>query len=353
MRKLSYLLILGILLIMLSGCAPDTGDDPADTTGSTTETTEQTEATTETEITWELTLGQETVTFTKKAETCQLYTGTVPAEDVTWGSDDPQIATFENGVVTAVAKGETVVWAEYEGIRVNCAVRCDIRETVQSAPDDNTGLSREPVLAPPTEQVVDSSFFDDAVFIGDSITLRLSYYAASSGELGKAKFLVAGSYSVGAAIYDKMEMSYRGKTYQNIEEAVAATEAKKVFILLGMNDIARSDFGYIDGTITNWGTLVDLVRAACPDVTIYIQSLTPVWTGGEKGGLRNPRVNEYNEKLEAFAAEKGCQFIDVASYMKDETGGMATIYSVDQYVHLNYEGAAAWTQVLKAYTDYQ
>ena len=47
---------------------------------------------------------------------------------------------------------------------------------------------------------------------------------------------------------------------------------------------------------------------ACPDIEIYIQSMTPVWTGGEVGGLNNPNVNAYNVKLREFAQQNGCHF---------------------------------------------
>ncbi len=43
---------------------------------------------------------------------------------VTWTSDDPTIATVENGKVTAVGNGNTIVRAEYGGKVVECDVRC-------------------------------------------------------------------------------------------------------------------------------------------------------------------------------------------------------------------------------------
>ncbi len=211
------------------------------------------------------------------------------------------------------------------------------------------GGSRSPVLAAPTDYTVDASFFDDAVFVGDSVSLKLSYYAASSGELGKAKFLTVGSFGVGNAIYDHPDtkLTYKGVAYTNAEEAIAATGASKLFIMLGMNDIGR--FG-VSKSITNWGTLLSLIRSTCPNITIYIQSVTPVWTGGERGGITNANANSYNAQLKTFAEANGCKFIDIAPYMKDSTGGLATAFCSDSFVHLTNEGAKTWIQVLKAYT---
>lgn len=62
---------------------------------------------------------------------------------------------------------------------------------------------------------VESSWFDDAVFVGDSVTLKLSYYA-DNGSLGKAEFLCAGSLGYGAALQDidadgNVHPTYEGK----------------------------------------------------------------------------------------------------------------------------------------------
>lgn len=285
-----------------------------------------------------------------------LYDGAVPYADITWTSDDPSIATFQNGVVTAVGSGETTVYADYEGKRYSCEVCCNLRffegESVEPTDADDYGGpygqdNRDPVMAPPQTARVDASFFDDAVFVGDSVTLKLSYYAASSGKLGKAQFLTRGSYSVAHAVMDTMLLTYQGQDMA-VEKAIAATGASKVFLMMGMNDIGL--YG-IDATIENWGKLIERIQGNCPNVTIYIQSMTPIWTGGEKGDLNNTNMDIYNEKLKTFAKENNLDFIDVAPYMKDATGGMATRYCSDEYVHVTDLGAAAWIRVLKAY-DY-
>ena len=285
-----------------------------------------------------------------------LYDGAVPYSSITWVSDDPSVATFDSGVVTAVGSGETQVHAEYMGQTYSCQVVCNLRffegESVEPTDADDYGGpygqdNRDPVMAPPQTARVDSAFFDDAVFVGDSVTLKLSYYAASSGKLGKAQFLTRGSYGVAHAVMDTMLLTYQGKD-MTVEEAIKATGASKVFLMMGMNDIGL--YG-IDATIENWGKMIDRIRSNCPNATVYIQSMTPIWTGGEKGDLNNANMDLYNEKLKNFAAENNIEFIDVAPYMKDATGGMATRYCSDEYVHVTDLGAAAWIRVLKAY-DY-
>lgn len=299
---------------------------------------------------------KERIVLVTEGEKWILYDGAVPYGDVSWVSDDTSVATFENGVVTAISTGETMVHAEYMGQTYSCQVVCNLRffegESVEPTDADDYGGpygqdNRDPVMAPPQTARVDASFFDDAVFVGDSVTLKLSYYAASSGKLGKAQFLTRGSYGVAHAVMDTMLLTYQGKD-MTVEEAIKATGASKVFLMMGMNDIGL--YG-IDTTIENWGKMIERIQKACPGVTVYIQSMTPIWTGGEKGDLNNTNMDIYNEKLKAFATSHSIEFIDVAPYMKDSTGGMATRYCSDEYVHVTDLGAAAWIRVLKAY-DY-
>lgn len=207
------------------------------------------------------------------------------------------------------------------------------------------------VLAPPDvadRNSTDPSFFDDAAFIGDSVTMMLRNYNTTTKALGKATFLCAGSFGVRHAVdpnNDEVTLTYQGQK-MTPQDALAACGAKKVFIMLGMNDIGLVG---VDKTITNWGTFIANIREKCPDIEIYIQSGTPIYIGGEKGKLTNKNMDAYNEKLKAFAEANGCYFVDVAMYVKDANGGLAKEYCSDNYVHFTTAGAACWAKVLRAF----
>ncbi len=208
----------------------------------------------------------------------------------------------------------------------------------------------KPTEPKPTEGNANDSgqvmhFFDDAAFIGDSVSLKLQRYQAATGVFGSATFLTAGSYSVNHAVNDTMFLSYRGQT-MTPEDARAACGAKKVFILLGMNDIGLVG---VDGSIANWETFIGRIRAKNPDIAIYIQSGTPIYNGGERGSLTNANMNRYNEKLKTFAAQNNCYFIDIATTMKDGNGGLKAAYCSDQYVHLTDAACVAWVAVLRSF----
>jgi len=84
-----------------------------------------TEPTTEPQAEWELNRTDITM---KVGERWTLYEGTVNKADIKFSSDNESVATFKNGVVTAVGAGTTTVRAEYNGVKFSCIIRCKAAE---------------------------------------------------------------------------------------------------------------------------------------------------------------------------------------------------------------------------------
>lgn len=209
-----------------------------------------------------------------------------------------------------------------------------------------TGSSNNPPAvgdSKPTD--ASTAFFNEAAFIGDSVTLKLRNYNTSKGVLGSTTFLCQGSYSVAHAVNNTMYLKYQGAEVTP-QDALAACGAKRVFILLGMNDIALHG---IDKTIENWGKLVSNIREKCPDMEIYIQSGTPIYKEGERGKLNNQNMDKYNVQLKAFAAANNCTYIDVNASFKDSAGGLAEKYCSDAYVHFTDAACQLWVKILMEY----
>lgn len=186
-------------------------------------------------------------------------------------------------------------------------------------------------------------FFDNAAFIGDSVTLKLRNYNTENGTLGNATFLCQGSYSVAHAVNNTMYLSYQGED-MTPQDALKACGANKVFILLGMNDIALYS---MEETMENWSKLVSNIRQVNPGMDIYIQSGTPIYYTGETGDLTNARMDEYNGLLKTFAEENGCVYVEIAAQMKDSNNGLAKAYCSDDFVHFTDPGCALWISILK------
>lgn len=145
----------------------DTGEVtvPEDTTAPTTAPTETTEAPTETtepptteppatteppqettpptEESFGLFRGEfsdDDITLSAKGESFEFVTRKgVSLSDITWKSDNPAIAKVENGKVTAVAPGKTVIYGTYNGQTDSCIIRC----AFEGVSPEDTGDSSE------------------------------------------------------------------------------------------------------------------------------------------------------------------------------------------------------------------
>ncbi len=204
-----------------------------------------------------------------------------------------------------------------------------------------------------TDHPVESKWFDDAVFVGDSVTLKLSYYANSHPEaLSKAQFFCAGSLGYASSLWDKdaedaVHPYYQGKV-ELAEDSVKLTGAKKAFIMLGMNDVGL--YG-ADGAIDYCSQLVERLRKKSPKNTvIYLQTVTPILKGKERGDLTNEHIQEFNRLLEDFCAENNCKFLDIYSVMEDENGYLKSEYCGDpeaQGIHFTDAACRLWVEYLK------
>ncbi|MCR5635897.1 MAG: hypothetical protein K6F76_01775 [Clostridiales bacterium] len=206
-------------------------------------------------------------------------------------------------------------------------------------------------------EAVTAEFFDDAVFIGDSVTLKLSYYVDKIREniglecLGDATFLCSGSLGYANAQWDINEEDNVHPTYQGtkylVQDGVKAIGAKKAFIMLGMNDFAL--YG-IDETIDNAKSLINKIITESPDITIYIQSVTPILAAAQFDGFTNDNVVALNEKLKAMCEENGWKYLDVASVLKDDSGCLPPEYCSDpdaQGIHFTDEACDIWIKYLE------
>ncbi len=204
---------------------------------------------------------------------------------------------------------------------------------------------------------VEHSYFDDAVFIGDSISLKLYYYVKAQRQtdknfLGKAQFLVAGSLGSGNALWDvsaeSVHPSYRGSKMR-IEDAVAAMGVKKIYIMLGINDVTM--YG-IDGSVENMKTLIEGILKKSPEAEIFVQSATPR-IAAMKSNPTNRMLFDYDLKLYQMCVEQGWHFVDVASVMRDEKGNLPEAYCSDaptMGMHFTNEACQVWVDYLLTHT---
>jgi hypothetical protein len=231
---------------------------------------------------------------------------------------------------------------------------CSPATESEEEPQEEETEEAVPAFVPRVEasEPVESTWFDDAVFIGDSISVTLESYNESYGVLGGADFLCAVSlsqtnartYSAGAE--GLPEYPKGSGQHPKLADAVAQTGASKVYVMLGINCLA----GGVDRASSDLVTLLDEVLAASPNVTILVQSVTPMTADSKRAdeSLNNTVITAYNTRLEEICQERGWYYLDVAQAVADDTGCLQSDLSGDQAmgIHFNYNGASVWADYL-------
>lgn len=117
-------------------------------------------------------LNRDEIKFYAVGEEWTLYDGPVAVTDITWASDDPSVATVDNGKVVAVGSGITTIYADYSGQMVSCIVVCEFAE--ETEPPTEATVSEENYTKPYRLKNLFSPYDNDVIISkGESFTLVL------------------------------------------------------------------------------------------------------------------------------------------------------------------------------------
>lgn len=231
---------------------------------------------------------------------------------------------------------------------------CGCGQTDPAEPIQEPEEEQEAVFEPlvPESEPVSADWFQDAAFVGDSVSVMLETYNASAQELGTPDFFCTVSLSQQNAMAytagDQRLPEYpKGSgQYPKVEDGLAASGASKIYVMLGMNCIA----GGVDRACQDLVTLIDKILEQSPEAAILVESVTPMTATSPRAdaSLNNETIAAYNEKVRAVCQERGWYFVNVAEAVSDENGFLRDEFSGDKAmgIHFNYDGAKAWTDYL-------
>ena len=101
---------------------------------------------------------------------------------------------------------------------------------------------------------------------------------------------------------------------------------------------------------TQYGELVDLIRAAQPSAQIYLQTLIPVTAAKSAEGVyTNLRLQAFNQIIRTLAQEKQVYLLDVWSAFANAQGALPAEQSSDG-IHLYPRDYDQWLIYLKSHT---
>ena len=174
----------------------------------------------------------------------------------------------------------------------------------------------------------DSSFFNNTVFIGDSVTKAIEDYA-----MLKNVNVVANN----------------GQTmirFDKISGKVEQYKPKKIFILLGTNDLLNGISS--EKFISDYESYLGILRKEAPNAKIYIESILPVedFVEKQKPLLANSRIDEFNLALKNMRKDSNEEFIDIASAFKNSKGCMYQGFT-SEGIHIKYNYYNIWFNYLE------
>lgn len=153
----------------------------------------------------------------------------------------------------------------------------------------------------------DPSYFDDALFIGDSRMVGIMDY----GTLSNADYFC----SVGLASY-KIDSEYIDG--YDFAGKLQSKQYGKVYIMLGINEVGNN----FDYTVNSYNNMINTIRSYQPNALIFILANLHVTTDAQTDSISNERINYLNSSIAQFADNKTIFYLDINPIFDDSNGAL-------------------------------
>lgn len=176
----------------------------------------------------------------------------------------------------------------------------------------------------------------DIVFVGNSITDG-GEWSELLGNKNVKNRGISGDITLG--VYDRLESITKGKP-------------KKVFILIGVNDLARKST--IDEIANNIELVVRKIKEDSPKTEIYLQSVLPMSDEPKTFQGHTSRYSEVkplNALLQKLANDESLTYIDLYTHFIDPSTGKIDLKYSNDGLHLMGAGYKLWASIVKPYMN--
>lgn len=256
-----------------------------------------------------------------------------------WGQllDRPILST-----VFSAATDQVFPWSEpklEETHVVAAAPEGESSTTTSTSSQANANASSKP--EPKEFTTVDDSYFDDALFIGDSRMVGLSEYCEALDS--RATFYAKKSLTI-YNIRDDAWIKTEDGSKLTIWEALEGQHFTKIYIMVGINEIGIGDPEYFRDA---YKAVIDGLMASQPDAIIYINSIMHV--NAEKNEsdelYNNTNVDARNGAIKKLADNQKIFYVNINEATDDEVGNLNSEWTSDG-VHLKGAYYEPWHEYL-------
>jgi len=173
------------------------------------------------------------------------------------------------------------------------------------------------------ENFTAASFYDNSVFLGDSIVSGIGYF----GYLVSNKVIADTNLTTDKAL-------------GNVDQ-LASYAPQKVFIMLGINDL-NYESRSADAIAANYATLIAQIKAKLPSAKIYVLSVLPITQSYETKAsiyIRKANLDQLNSKLKEMVTTSGFDYLEIATPFQSSTGYLnESVTSNGQNISSDYYG---------------
>lgn len=213
-----------------------------------------------------------------------------------------------------------------------------------------TALPAEPAALPEFGRV-DTTWFADAAFLGDSLTAG---FCESEYDIDVGGALICGYEGVSPnTIVNRATVKNPDRGEEVAMDVLTAAQPAKLYILIGTNALVAT--GNDESFLNYYGRMLDELRAALPNTALYVQSIlsaTQETVADDAPGLAPDRLASINGSIQSMCAERGCYFLDLNAEFSDESGYLLAEYAQPDGVHLTVSGYSKWVSYLCTHVPY-
>lgn len=255
------------------------------------------------------------------AETTAAPTETIASEQTS--------AVSETAAVTTTAVSTEIV--------TECSVPMAENESETAAP-----AVSETSAAVTASNKYDSEFFENDLFIGDSISTGYSLY----GFLPEKNVFAKVGLNPSTVLTRTVSTCYGDI---GVSDMLVNTSPERVYIMLGSNGIQWLS---VANMIKSTDTLKNLIEETCPGaefIIISVPPVTPEYDATVADVDVMSKINEYNSSLSSYCRANGLLFVDAASLLKNENGYFDYSYAESDGMH--FKSSAYKTLLSKIQSD--
>lgn len=212
-----------------------------------------------------------------------------------------------------------------------------------SSESGRTDGSSDSAAPAPEFITVDASYFDDALFIGDSRTVGLMQYCKELD--GHATFYCQQALTIFNLLTREVVKTDHGKI--SIDQALQERQFGKIYLMIGINEMGTGNDDYF---IKHYQAAIERIHALQPNAIIYLEAIMHV-TGRKNASdpiFNNTRINRRNERIKALADNVTYFYIDMNEAIDDANGNLRKDLSYDD-AHLLGSSFGYWYDFLKTH----